>query len=113
MCYSDDCDDPCFDLEKDCDVGSEFPDMDEQGFRGHPVEMAEEEDYEEGYDGDIDEPGIRFADPGGDSALRAASPTNPRIYPCPTCHRPNQLTLADQAHSYQCDGCAEQDERGF
>ena len=48
-----------------------------------------------------------FADPGGRSALRAASPSNPRIYPCPTCGTENVLTAADVAQGYQCDGCAD------
>jgi ribosomal protein L37AE/L43A len=51
-----------------------------------------------------------FADPGGRSALRAASSRNPRVHPCPTCHRPNMLTAADVAQSYQCDRCADEAE---
>ena len=51
-----------------------------------------------------------FADPGGNSALRAASRSNPRNLPCPTCERPNMLTPADRARHYQCDGCADRDE---
>lgn len=47
-----------------------------------------------------------FADPGGRSALRAGS----RIYPCPTCNRPNQLTAEDKKRGYQCDRCADQAE---
>lgn len=53
-----------------------------------------------------------FANPGGNSALRAASPRNPRNLPCPTCEAPNRLTPADRACGYQCDSCADQDERG-
>ena len=41
------------------------------------------------------EPG--FADPGGRSALRAASRRNPRNLPCPTCGRPDRLTPADSS----------------
>ena len=38
------------------------------------------------YDGsDYDCEDFEFADPGGKSALRAATRDNPRIYPCPTC----------------------------
>ena len=51
-----------------------------------------------------------FADPGGRSALRAASRKNPRNLPCPTCHKPNRLTPADRAHGYQCDECADRAE---
>lgn len=53
-----------------------------------------------------------FADPGGDSALRAASADNPRNLPCPTCHWPNQLTPRDVALHYQCDSCARAMESG-
>ena len=54
-----------------------------------------------------------FADPGGRSALRAASRDNPRNRPCPTCHAPNRLTPADVALGYQCDRCADKAERGW
>jgi len=54
-----------------------------------------------------------FADPGGKSALRAASRRNPRNLPCPTCGRENVLTPADRARGYQCNACADADERGF
>lgn len=67
-----------------------------------------------GYDGDDRDDGdrIEFADPGGRSALRAASKRNPRNLPCPTCKRPNQLTPADRQRGYQCDRCADRDEGG-
>lgn len=55
----------------------------------------------------------RFAVPGGDSALFPATPTNPRVYPCPDCGRPNTLTRMDKLQGYCCDGCANQRERGF
>jgi hypothetical protein len=48
-----------------------------------------------------------FADPGGKSALRAASKSNPRNLPCPTCHEPNRLTPADRACGYQCNTWAD------
>lgn len=51
-----------------------------------------------------------FAEPGGRSALRRASKTNPRNLPCPTCGQPNRLTPADRARGYQCDQCADRDE---
>jgi hypothetical protein len=54
-----------------------------------------------------------FADPGGNSSLRAASKSNPRNLPCPTCGEPNRLTPADVAQGYQCNACADQAERGF
>lgn len=56
---------------------------------------------------------INFADPGGTSALRAASSSNPRNLPCPTCGEPNRLTPADVACGYQCDSCADSLERGY
>lgn len=52
----------------------------------------------------------RFADPGGDSALYAAGPDNPRNLPCPTCGTPNTLTPRDVAAHYQCDTCARRAE---
>lgn len=48
-----------------------------------------------------------FADPGGRSALRAATKDNPRNRPCPTCGDENVLTPKDVALGYQCDNCAE------
>lgn len=53
-----------------------------------------------------------FADPGGNSALRCASASNPRNLPCPTCEQPNRLTPKDAALGYQCDSCADSLERG-
>lgn len=54
-----------------------------------------------------------FADPGGNSALRAATKKNPRNLPCPTCEAPNRLTPRDVALGYQCDRCADRAERGW
>jgi len=51
-------------------------------------------------------------DPGGRSALRAATKKNPRNRPCPTCGEPNRLTPKDVAPRYQCDECADAQERG-
>ena len=48
-----------------------------------------------------------FADPGGRSALRAASRDNPRDQPCPTCGRGCVLTMEDVHLGYQCDACAD------
>lgn len=55
---------------------------------------------------------IDFAQPGGGSALRAATKRNPRNLPCPTCGGRNRLTPADVQRHYQCDECADRDERG-
>ena len=55
-----------------------------------------------------------FADPGGNSALRRASASNPRNLPCGTCGEPNRLTPEDVALGYQCDACANaQDGTGW
>ncbi len=56
---------------------------------------------------------LMFADPGGRSALRAASASNPRNLPCPNCGAPNRLTPADRALGYQCNACADQAEGGY
>lgn len=83
----------------------------------------EYEDYDafedEWDDDDIDEEdedflidGVGFADPGGESALRAETPNNPRSLPCPTCKQPNRLTPIDVRRGYQCDACARQAEGG-
>lgn len=64
-------------------------------------------------DDPFDEEGLEFADPGGRSALRAASKSNPRNLPCPNCKAPNRLTPADRARGYQCDACADRAERGL
>ena len=64
--------------------------------------------YNDDYYGEDDlEDRIHFANPGSNSALRAATRDNPRNLPCPTCDRPNQLTPADVAKGYQCDHCAD------
>lgn len=47
-----------------------------------------------------------FAEPGGESALRASSASNPRVHSCPTCGERNVLTSRDVALGYQCDNCA-------
>lgn len=72
------------------------------------------DDYDRGFDGGDpdDDYRIDFADPGGRSALRAATRDNPRNLPCPNCGTPNVLTPADRARGYQCDSCADRAERG-
>jgi hypothetical protein len=57
--------------------------------------------------------GVGFADPGGNSALRAATKGNPRNLPCPNCGEPDRLTPADKARGYQCDHCADLAEQGW
>ena len=51
-----------------------------------------------------------FAEPGGNSALRRASKSNPRNRPCPTCGDENVLTPADVRLQYQCNRCSDRDE---
>lgn len=68
--------------------------------------MSYDDDYYDAEDHDR----IRFADPFGKSALRAASKSNPRNLPCPTCGEPNRLTPEDRALGYQCDTCADRAE---
>jgi hypothetical protein len=63
-------------------------------------------------DNGYEDDGPDFADPGGRSALRAATKTNPRNLSCPNCKRRNVLTPADRARGYQCDACADALERG-
>jgi len=75
--------------------------------RHHHDDYEASEAWFFGQDGDDD-----FADPGGRSALRAASRKNPRNLPCPTCGQPNRLTPKDRALGYQCNACADRDERG-
>lgn len=65
------------------------------------------------YDDDYPIDGVGFADPGGRSALRAATKNNPRDQPCPNCGAENVLTRIDRARGYQCNRCADQEERGF
>jgi len=64
------------------------------------------DDYPEYEDGHLID-GVGFADPGGESALRAATPENPRDLPCPECLEPNRLTAIDKANGYRCDTCAD------
>ena len=76
--------------------------------------MEDLDNYEdENYEIDENEDNFDFADPGGTSALRAASPSNPRNLPCPTCNYPDRLTPRDRALGYQCDACADALERGW
>ncbi len=83
--------------------------------QGNELSERLELESEERYAGEPDDDGEgreTFADPGGTSALRAATKSNPRNLPCPTCGAKNRLTPADRARGYQCDRCADRDERG-
>lgn len=77
--------------------------------------QADNEDYEDDdeFDPGLDDDFSMFADPGGKSALRAETPDNPRIHPCPSCGAQDVLTPADVALGYQCNGCADRAEQGW
>jgi hypothetical protein len=83
---------------------------DDEQWENEPEFDEDEDDFVYNDETDFD---CDFADPGGCSALRAASPSNPRNLPCPTCGAENVLTPKDVALSYQCDRCADRDERGY
>lgn len=73
--------------------------------------MYDDDDYDaEDHDRDMLIDGVGFAEPGGRSALRAATKSNPRNLPCPNCGEPNRLTPLDVANHYQCDACADHAE---
>lgn len=102
-------------LHGDCDECGVVDDLSDNGLCADCEADAIEderrwEDYHDDPCGLID--GVGFADPGGRSALRAATPSNPRIHPCPNCGAPDVLTPADVARGYQCDRCADLAERG-
>lgn len=90
---------------------AEYDDVDD----GLNFDVDEEDDGRDpGHDGnDDDDDRSMFAEPGGNSALRAATRSNPRNLPCPTCKEPNRLTPADRARGYQCNVCADRAEQGW
>jgi len=51
----------------------------------------------------------QFRDPGGRSALRVGK----RRFACPTCGKKGALSAADVRLGYQCDDCANAQERGY
>ena len=80
-------------------------DEDEDGY--------EEEDTDNHYDPWDDPDGnYDFANPGGTSALRRATASNPRNQPCSQCGRQNVLTPKDKSLGYVCDICADRNELG-
>ena len=106
MSYPSDRDDWDSPLDDDIYWGDDEEEEDDVG------EWGEEDD--DIYWGDDEEwEPDSFADPGGESALRAATRNNPRNLPCPTCKQPNLLTPKDVARGYQCDRCARRDEGGL
>lgn len=69
--------------------------------------------YDEWEDDQYEIDGVGFAEPGSGSALRAATRDNPRDRPCPTCGAENVLTRIDVMRHYQCNRCADAQERGY
>lgn len=86
-------------------------DEDEEDFDDGEGGWSNDEDFFR-YDDDPPIDGVGFADPGGNSSLRAATPNNPRDRPCPTCKAENVLTRIDVMRGYQCNRCADRAERG-
>jgi hypothetical protein len=80
-----------------------------------PIDMGpeDEDDFEERYPEEEDDDRSMFQDPGGNSALRRATASNPRIHRCPTCGGQNRLTQEDINLHYQCDECADAAELGI
>ena len=93
-------------LAHDADDYNESPHIDSLGDVGD-VEVLDS--YYDEYDDEYEE-ALQFADPFGESALRATSRINPRNLPCLTCGRANRLTAEDVKHGYQCDTCADEVE---
>ncbi len=75
--------------------------------------MYYDDDYPDCPDDWDDDDRSDFADPGGESALRAETSSNPRNLPCGQCGRENMLTPKDKHRGYVCDSCANQNERGW
>lgn len=67
-------------------------------------ELPDFDDISGDYESEIDN---MFEDPGGNSSLRRATPSNPRNLPCGQCGEPNRLTPKDVAEHYRCDECAD------
>ena len=85
--------------DEDCDCHLEDEDLGDEG--------------DECFDFDTDMiDGVGFANPGGTSALRAATIDNPRNRPCPNCGTENRLTPIDEMRNYVCDDCADAQEFG-
>lgn len=93
----------CYACEEDHDDEDFGPECDDG--EGPPERDYDDDDYL------ID--GVGFADPGGRSALRAATADNPRDQPCPSCGAQDVLTRLDVERGYQCNRCADRDEGGY
>lgn len=89
----------------DNDDQPDWDDFDPADLEGEDLDEVERQ-------GLMDDGEIQFADPGGNSALRAATEKNPRNLPCPECREANRLTPADRAQGYRCNECADRAEGG-
>ena len=103
----------CDPYSYDDKYGDDYDDMyDDEPTSGRDYDDEDEDD--EVYDDEdflID--GVGFADPGGKSALRAATKENPRDCDCPQCGAENVLTRIDRQRGYVCDPCADRNEGGM
>lgn len=100
----------CFDTDCCCSDYADPEDYDDSNWRDAGYNHQEPDP--DGQDEELID-GVGFADPGGNSSLRAETPNNPRNLPCPTCGRENMLTPIDVRRHYQCNHCADRAERGF
>lgn len=108
-------DEKCAECGEQLEEGEDIQDQGGDGCYCEGCWDDREHDDEEWYDdrdGETLIDGVGFADPGGNSSLRAETPTNPRNLPCPTCGEENRLTPLDQKRGYQCNTCADRCERG-
>lgn len=107
----------CDPYSYDDKFGDDFDDMYDDGPEsGDGGEDDDDDDYDDYvYDNEDDRPidGVGFADPGGKSALRAATKENPRDCACPQCGAENVLTRIDRQRGYVCDPCADRNEGGM
>lgn len=94
------------------DLGDDYHDPPDYVDNDDGIYDPPDDDEDEDVDNYDDYERGDFADPGGNSSLRAASPTNLRNLPCPSCERENMLTPKDVTLGYQCDACADEVERG-
>ena len=97
------------------DLQIEVEDIDQREAELDWVDEGEDFEYHQCDQCGMETPGCgcpQFADPTGHSALRMATKTNPRNRPCPTCRGKNRLTPEDVSLGYQCDECADRQERG-
>lgn len=106
-------DEACLDKCPECGAEGDFDDeCPSCGAELYDTDLDEYEYEREILEDEGPVDGVGFADPGGNSALRAATRDNPRDCPCPTCGRENVLTRIDRQRGYQCDRCADEAERG-